>query len=1064
MSLARFAVDAPVKVAMIFIGVLLLGWISLTRLPTNLFPDIRAPKITVAVTTKGLSPAEAEKRVCEVLERSLYSVRGVVSVQGISRADSVVVVANFQWDTRLEFAFLEVKKAASDLQRDRSQDVESVNVLRYDPNATPIMTVALRAPEDVDMESVFRMAEQTLKPRFERLDGVANVVLTGGMKREVLIALDEALLLTYDLQVSNVISSLKADNVDASGGWVEEGARRYLLRAVGEFRDVDEVRQVVVGRKGTSSIILDDVANVSLAPKEAKSIVYLDGKPAVGMAFYRESESNTVAVAKLITKEIETAQKVLPRTWKITVANDQSLFVSAAIQEVRDNALMGGVLSVLVLLLTLRDLRSTIIIAISIPISIIATFNLMYFQGLSLNLMSLGGLALGVGMLVDNSIVVLENTYRLRQAGLSPREAALHGAQEVSGALVASTLTTVAVFLPIAYTRGVAALMFKEQALTVAYSLLASLVVALLLIPMLNVYFSGRVGKAKAEGVLHSHVVPSNIYTRALGLALRFRFLVLAGSLLLLAACAVWALRIPKEFLPPTNTPQVAIRIILPNGTPIDATDRVVQSITGQLKRYEAAVERVYTRIGEAEGVVSTDTEDPDGPNTADIFVTLKSDDKPTTAMLEAGLAGFSSTQLIAGMKPILDATPDVKAEFESNAGSLLELVGATGAPLTIEISGPELDVLTRMATDASARLKQVPGLLNVRTNILDGAPEVLLKFDKPQLARYGLDVNGVAGILRQRLDGEIATQIRRESGDVDLRVEVDYGAESLDTLRNITFKSSTGALVRLASIADLEMVRAPREIVRKRQERVAYVLADLDKGVRLSEGITRAQAALQGMVVPARYSFQFTGEEQQRAEAFGNLTFALLLSICLVYMVMASIFESFLQPLLIMATIPLAGIGVVAGLLLTNQTLNVMSIIGIVMLGGIVVNNAIVLLDCVNQVRDEASKNPGPEGPLSSDHSLIIGCNQRLRPVFMTTATTLLGLLPMAMGYGEGAELRQAMSVTVLGGLTSSTLLTLFVIPCGQSYLDSALAFVGRLAQRRRDRRASAGAPGHTS
>ncbi|HMX63538.1 MAG TPA: efflux RND transporter permease subunit, partial [Candidatus Sumerlaeota bacterium] len=407
---------------------------------------------------------------------SLYSVRGVTSVESIARADSAVIVANFDWETRMEFAFLEVKKAASDLQRQRTTDIESLNVLRYDPNATPIMTVALTAPPEVDQESLFRTAEQTLKPRFERLPGVANVVLTGGLKREVGIALDESLLLNYGLQVSDIVSGLKADNVDTTGGWVEEGARRYLLRAVGEFQDLDEVRSVVVGRKGTASILLSDVAKVSLQPKEPKSLVYLNGEPALGMGFFREADSNTVAVAAQLRKEIEDIKKILPSTWKFTIADDQSLFVSDAIREVRNSAIVGGLLSILVLIVFLRDLRTTLIIGVSIPISIIATFNLMYFQGLTLNLMSLGGLALGVGMLVDNSIVVLENTHRLRGMGYDSKRAALEGSREVAAALIASTLTTVAVFLPIAYTQGVAALMFKEQALTVAYSLLASLV------------------------------------------------------------------------------------------------------------------------------------------------------------------------------------------------------------------------------------------------------------------------------------------------------------------------------------------------------------------------------------------------------------------------------------------------------------------------------------------------------------------------------------------------------------------------------------------------------------
>ncbi|MCC5876622.1 MAG: efflux RND transporter permease subunit [Candidatus Sumerlaeia bacterium] len=1045
MSLSSFAVKAPVKITMIFFAVLLLGWISLDRLPTNLFPDIQAPKVTVTVRTTGLSPAEVERRICEVIERSLYSVRGVVRVETLARADSAVVIVNFDWNTDLDFAFLEVKKAASDLQRTRSDDIESVNVLRYDPNALPIMTVALEGGPDTDLESLYRTADQSLRPRFERLEGVANVVLTGGEEREILVELDEPVLLNYQMDVQTVVNAIRADNADATGGWVEEGSRRYLLKTVGEYRDIDEVSRVVVSRLGERSVLLSDVATIRYAPREPKSIVYWNGTPAVGIAFYREAEGNTVAVARSVREELAIAEEILPEGWRLHVANDQSLFISAAIREVRNNALIGGLLAIMVLLLFLRDFRTTMIVAVAIPVSIIATFNLMYFQGLSLNLMSLGGLALGCGMLVDNAIVVLENIFRKRQEGVDAKESAIVGTREVSGALVASTLTTVAVFLPIIYVQGIAGLFFKEQALTVTYSLLASLFVALLLIPMLAAYFLK--GGGKRDHRESSLTVPTGVYPWILRRALRLRWIVL-----LVAAGALYmsylVLRdIPREFLPPTDERQVTLRLVLPNGTPIEGTDRVVETVLAQINRYDAAVEHVFARVGEPEGVVNANTEDPDGPNTADFLITLKTSDQPTTAMIEAGLVGFSSIDLAAGLKPVLDRIEGATAEFRTGQGSLAELLGTTSAPLVVEFSGPELETLTILAGEASRRLSLVDGLVNVRTNLLEGAPEILLRLDRTQLARHGLDVNSVANTLRRRIDGELATQVRREAGEMDIRVRMKYEEESLETVRNITFRSPSGALVRLDAIAEFEVVRGPREIARRRQERVARVLADLDSEVRLSQAIELAQEAMAGLSIPARYTVSFTGEEEQRRAAFGDLAFALILSIALVYMVMASIFESFIQPFLILFTIPLAGVGVVVGLVMAGQTLNVMSIIGIVMLGGIVVNNAIVLLDCVNQVRGDVRS--AEDDKLTDEDTLIIGCTRRFRPVLMTTATTLLGLLPMALGFGEGAQLRQAMAITVLGGLASSTLLTLLVIPCAQRELDKWAGHVRRLTRR---------------
>ncbi len=1053
MSLSRFAVNAPVKVTMIFVAVLILGFISLQRLPTNLFPDIRAPKVTTTVRAVGLSPLEVERRINEPLERQLYTLRGVVDVQTIARADTAVVVTEFTWDTPLDFAFLDVKKAVADLQRERPQEIESVSVLRYDPNAAPVVTIGLTKGEKTDIHDLRRVAEQTLKPRFERLEGVANVVISGGLDREIHIELDESLLLHYGIDVATVINALKNENVNSTGGYITEGARRYLLKSIGEFEDLEDVRRVVVTRQGDTPVFLTDVAHVEMGSKEPKDAVLVNGEDAIGLSFYREAESNTVAVAEAVRKEIEAIQGtdpgnadaglgLLPEGSRMIIANDQSEFISAAIREVRNNALVGGLLAVGVLLLFLRDTRTTLIIAIAIPVSIIATFNLMFFQGLSLNLMTLGGLALGCGMLVDNAIVVLENIFRLRQQGALSRDAARDGTQQVAGAIFASTLTTVVVFLPIVFVKGVAGLLFKEQALTVAYSLLASLIVALLLIPMLASRFLSSPPKTM---LAHEQDVADHggLYAKVLRGALRARWLVIAVSLVMLFFAWELLKGIPQEFLPHTEQQQITVRLVLPNGTPIDATKQVTETLLGQSDRFKEAIDVTYARVGESAGEVNADTEDPDGPNTADVFFKLHDWDKPTSEMLVADLGYFRSSNLIGELKPAMESVPDVKAEFKLQQGSLLDTLGAAKAPLLIEISGEEISTLTQLAEEARARLEQVPGLLNVRTNILEGSPEVRIHLDKSQMARLGLEVQSVASTLRQRIDGEVAGQIKRDAGDIDLLVEVDYGRETLDVLGDIVIQTPAGARVPLRTLGEFTITRGPREIVRRHQERIAHVMADLGSETKLSEGIARAQGALDSMRLPPGYLLKYTGEEQERAEAFSRLKFALMLSVLLVYMVMASIFESFLQPLLIMLTVPLAGVGVVAGFLLTGQTINVMGLIGVVMLGGIVVNNAIVLLDCVNHVRAD-------DPDLSARDSLVLGCQRRLRPVLMTTLTTLLGLLPLALGIGQGAELRQALAIAVLGGLASSTVLTLLVIPVCQSYLDSAKTAVHAWREKR--------------
>jgi len=497
-----------------------------------------------------------------------------------------------------------------------------------------------------------------------------------------------------------------------------------------------------------------------------------------------------------------------------------------------------------------------------------------------------------------------------------------------------------------------------------------------------------------------------------------------------LGASVVVATRIPQEFFPKTPQKQIRLRLVLPPSAPIAATDETVKVVEANLKPLEPVIEHTYVRVGETEEQSATNLEDPDGPNTAEMFITLKDMDKPTTQALAAGLVGFSSISLVERLKGPLERLPDIRAQFEMVQGNIMELLGGSVAPLLIEIMGPESRVLSALASQIQEKVNKIPGLVNVRTNILEGAPEALLHLDPTAMAFYGFDTRTLAGAIANRLQGTDASTIKNEAGDVTIRVKVDYGQSTVSALSEMIFRSPTGARVPLGSLARIELHRGPREIVRRKQERVAYVMADLDR-IPLSAAIEKVQQVVRPSDLPRGYRMAFTGEQQQKREAFGRLQFALWLSIVLVYMVMASIFESLLQPFLILVTIPLAGIGVVGGLLVTGQSLNVMAFIGIVMLGGIVVNNAIVLLDRVNQLREQG---------MDSTESLVVGSSQRLRPVLMTSLTTILGLLPLGLGIGEGAELRQAMAISVIGGMVSSTLLTLIVIPCAQSLLDGVI------------------------
>lgn len=1036
MSLSRFAVQSPVKVTMIFVAIIILGLISLQRLPTNLFPDIRAPRVTTTIRTTGLSPQEVERRINEPLERQLYTISGVKEVETIARADSAVITTEFTWDTPLDFAFLDVKKVVGDMERQESEDIESATVLRYDPNAAPILTMAIKPSKGLDLITLQRVAKEILRPQFERIEGVASVVISGGLKEQARIELNESLMTYYGLSVGEVRSALESENVSSTGGTISEATISYQLRAEARFRTLEDIEKVVIKRFNGSPLLVGDVANVSYEPAEQKDIVLINGEEGVGMAFYREAESNTVAVAQRIREEMDRIQtdeidegNLLPMGTELIVVNDQSIFIRDAIREVRNNALLGAVLASIVLWFFLRSIRTTLIVAIAIPLSIVATFNLMYFQGLSLNLMTLGGLALGSGMLVDNAIVVLENIFRLRQSGDSIEDASINGSRQVFGAILASTLTTIVVFLPIIYVQGVAGLLFREQALTVGYSLAASLIVAVLMIPMLCSVLKIKPGGGFGKDITKDFL--SRVYEKILRGALFVRPLILLIAIGLFLLGAYGATQLPQEFLPRTEQQQFRVRLKLPSGTPIDVTEKASERILGSADLVKEAVPVAYARIGDSEGDVDANSEDPDGPNTADLLFAVHNWDRPATPALEANLGNFRTSDLVETIENEVNNIPNAKAQFYLQQGSISELIGSSAAPLTIEISGENVELLSRLAAEIQKRIETISIISNVRTNILEGTPEIRLNLREDFLATTGFTPSQLSNSLRDQIDGIQAGEIRNLDGeDLEILVEVDYPRESMEILNSLTVRAPDGVVYPLRSLAEFELVSGPREIIRRQQRRVAQVSADLED-VRFSEALSAVQENLSTLRLPTGYRISYTGEESERSEAFSKLRFTLLLSILLVYMVMASIFESFLQPFLIMATIPLAGVGVIVAFFLTDQSINVMGLIGVVMLGGIVVNNAIVLLDYVNQVRkDQPQLNP--------HESLVVGCRARLRPVLITTFTTILGLVPMAIGVGQGAELRQPLAIAVLGGLVSSTFLTLLVIPVCQSYLDS--------------------------
>lgn len=1043
MGAAAFAVNYPVTITMFFIGVVMLGYISLTKLPTNLFPDLRAPRITVRAEAPGLAPQEVERIVIEQLESRVGTIKGVDRVSSVARADSGAVIIDFNWQTDMDFAMLEVKKS---VQGASIEEVESMTTLRYDPNALPILTLGMTG--DRPLEDLRYLAERTFGPELERIEGVARAETVGGLIPEIRCKLSPELMHFYGLTIDGVANALDQANVSATGGYVEEGNQRYLIRAVGEIKKIEEVQNAVVGYSDGTPIYLTDIGEAVWYFQERVNGVHVDGKPGVGIALYKEAGSNTVEVVKLVREYLRSAAglkdggapasgnrggggggfgppgrgggggggdaRIIPEDITVSIAYDQSQFITRSIEEVKSTALQGVGLAALVLLLFLRNLRSTLIVALSIPVSILATFNLMYFMDLSLNIMTLGGLALGAGMLVDNAIVVIENIFRRRQLGDTPYQSAMNGAGEVASAIAAATLTTVVVFVPIAYMGGVTAQLFKEQALTVVFSLMTSLVVALMMIPALCARFLKSVPKADDYR--------ETLYTRFLRMTLRNRFATILLIIAITASSYPAFKGIKQEFIPQAAESQFIVKLRLPAGAELETTERAASSVEGWLSQdLGDSIQTIYTRVGPKPDDTGAIDEEPEGSHTAELMVTMKED------------AAISVPSVIDYLEPRLQSIHGLDATFLLSQTSLSSLIGEAKAAIVVEIRGRSLESLSNLASETKRRMDELPEVANVRTTILDGNPEVHLRPDRVLLAEVGLDQQRLASLVQSQLRGQVATSIQDVEQTKDIRVQLGQGEMNLVELKDTLIPVGNDRVVTLGNLVDIEIEPGPREILHRDQERIARVLADVGEGYKLSDAISSAQAAVSAIPLPRGYSIRFGGEEERRRDSFERLQFALILALILVYMVMASLFESLMHPFVIMFSLPLAIVGVIWGFVLSGQTLNLMGYIGIIMLAGIVVNNAIVLIDYINYLRRD-------EGVNMID-AIVQGGQRRLRPILMTTATTVLALLPLALGFGEGAEIRSPMAVAVIGGLLSSTVLTLVVIPTIYSLFEDAYA-----------------------
>ena len=1023
MKLSRFSIHRPIFTTMVVLIVIVLGTVSLQRLSIDLLPDITMPRLSVSTSYANASPEEIETLITRPIEEAMSAVSGVEEVSSTSSEGRSNVTVTFTWGTNIDEAANDMRDRLDRVIPRLPDDADRPRLRKFDLADFPILI--LGASSDLDPVQMRRIIDEQISYRLERVPGVAAVDIWGGRDREIHVDIDPDKIRAIGLSLDEVVARIRAGNVNLPAGSIRRGTHEVTIRTPGEYRTLDELRDTEIANRGGSSILLSEVAEVKDAWQRVTRIARFDGRMGVRLSINKQSGTNTVAVAGAVLEEVERINHDLPHINLVPII-DQSEFIQRSIRNVSQAAIVGGVLAIFVLLLFLRNLRSTAVIATAIPVSIIATFGLIYFGGFTLNLMTLGGLALGIGMLVDNSIVVLENIYRLREQGQEPLEAAVNGSEEVTAAIIASTLTTLIVFVPLIFVRGMAGVMFQQLAYVIVFALLCSLIVALTFVPML----AGRllqvtsINHANNDQTLSRKVFRASglfframdgAYKRLLHSALEHRLLVVVLALILLGGSVFLIPLVGTELMPESDEGELRVTIEMEVGTQLDIVDRQTQEIEAIVRREVPEIDRMMASAG-AGGFRAR------GGHTGFLRVSL----------VPQSQRERSSDEIAQALRRRLGNIPGATVRIRSGSGMGMlgrMMGGGGGERLQIEVRGHDLETADELAERVQAAVENVPGVTDASTSRDIGTPEELIVIDRRRAADMGLSVRQIAGMLQTVLSGTIAGNFREAGDEYTIRVQVaDAEYLDLEDILDLTLTNSAGESVVLRNVAQLQPRLGPTHIERKDQERVVTIsanIADRDMGSIVAD----MREALNDIPIPRGFSIVFGGEYEEQQEAFAELLTGLLLALFLVYMVMACQYESLRDPFVVMFSVPLAVIGVVLMLFLTRTSFSIQAFIGCIMLGGIVVNNAILLVDHTNLLRRRDGM------PLRA--AIEEGGRRRLRPILMTALTTILGLTPLALGLGEGGEAQAPMARAVIGGLISSTVITLVFVPVVYSLLE---------------------------
>ncbi|SHH09251.1 hydrophobic/amphiphilic exporter-1, HAE1 family [Thermosyntropha lipolytica DSM 11003] len=1020
MKLVEFAVKRPVTMTILVAVILILGFFTYAKLPVDLYPDMQIPVAMISTSYPGAGPEEVEERVSKPIEGTVATLSNVKKVQSTSSAGNSTVVVFFEWGTNMDSAMQDIRERLGLVETWLPKEAEKPFVLKIDPSLMPIIQLAVSAEENP--ERLRDIAEDIIIPRLERISQVAAVYSTGGKAREIKVEVDPVKLESYGLSMAQVAQVLQMENFNMSSGKADSGERQYFVRTLQEFVQVSDIGETAIITPQGNTVYLKDIARISEGYKEQDQLTRVNGNSALGIHVMKQTGANTVAASQAVHREIEKLSGELGKDIKIDFIFDQADFIKSSISNTVNMILKGALLAMLVLFLFLHNMRSTLIIFAAIPLSIIATFIIMYFSGYSVNLLTMGGLALGVGRIVDDSIVVFENIYRHRSLGLLPREAAVKGATEVGGAVIATTTTLLAVFLPIVFVEGLASLLFKPLALTISFAMICSLLVALTVIPLLSSRVltdasmqraaepKGRIGRVVKKFADFMDNLGEK-YRIFLARALKRRKLVaLVVTVLMIGALAAVPL-VGAEFMPAMDSGEISVRIKTDKGSSLAATDEITNAVEEKIREVPE-VEVIFTSVGQSSFMMSG------GGHTDSSLLYVKLTDRKNR---ERGV------DLVAEeIRRELSLIPGAKIEVSvmdqsSNMGS------GSGGPINIQVRGDDLNTLREISSEVVEIVKKVPGTREVTCSLTDGSPEIRIRVDRKRAAAFNLTPMQIAGEIKNAMEGTVVTRYKAEGQEVDVRIKyLAAGEKDIEYLKNITIMSPVGG-VKLSSLAVFEMGQGPVSITRVDQVRQADIngyLLNRD----LKSVIDDIKKETDKLTLPAGYSIEFGGQAEDMMESFSSLAVALLLAIILVYAVMAVQYESFFDPFVIMFSVPTAFIGVVLGLLLTGRSFSVPAFIGAIMMVGIVVSNAIVFVDYLKKLRERG---------MEREEAILEAGRVRLRPILMTAFSTILAMIPLALGLGEGGEAQAPLATVIISGLLVSTLITLVLVPVVYSVFD---------------------------